>query len=64
MRNLDGLPARQRLQATRQIVALRQACSVDKDGDNPNAAFDSSLDLDSNEVAGVVETTSVVRIGR
>src|SRR5580693_3306252 len=64
MRNLDGLPAYQRLQAARQIVGLRQACSVDKDGDNPNAAFDGSLDLDSNEVVRIVETTSVVRICR
>ena len=51
----DSLPARELAEALRQVLGLRHRCVFDQDGDDADAALERRLDLDPDEVFGVIE---------
>ena len=60
VRNLDGLPARELLQAVGQVRGLRHRGAVDEHGNDRNAALERRLDLDANEIVGILESAAVL----
>ena len=63
VRNLDGLPPGELLQAIRQVSGLRHCRAVDQDRNDGNIAFERRLDLDADEVARIVEAAPVLTVG-
>ncbi len=60
---LQRLPAVQLDQAVRQLVGIRHPRPIHQDRDHPNLARQGSLDLEPNEIIGVVKATPAMLIG-
>ena len=62
MGNLDSLQADQLPQALRQVFGRWHGRAVDENRNDANAAVKRSLDLDPNEVFGIVDAATVVSV--
>ena len=63
VRDLDGLPAGELLQALGKLSGLWHRRPVDKNRYDRNVTLERRLDLDADEVVGVVEAAPVLLVG-